>query len=139
MFEEKLNKMIKKTGMKARPVSPPPGKTWGVDNKAHRSSVHGRSHSPSLPEKQDGESQFDLVEGLEGDIKTFEASETRMSEIKLTKSGKMQFDAIDKVSELAKIGGGPDGSNISNSKARSRMDSKDSVERSWRSYYIRLC
>ena len=30
VFEDKMKKMIKQTGIKARPVTPPPGKTWDI-------------------------------------------------------------------------------------------------------------
>jgi CRP-like cAMP-binding protein len=95
VYEEKMKKMVKQTGMKARPVTPPPGKTWGG-----AAAVRGRGEStrstssPGSVSRSDSptsqltrnESRIALINNLGDDIKRFDASEKRLSEINSSKS-----------------------------------------------------
>ena len=84
LFEEKMKKMIKQTGMKTRPVTPPPGKTWGGDTIKRK--VENRPKLPN-PALNHSDSQKLLLEGLEADMLEFEKQEKRKSDFEMSRSG----------------------------------------------------
>jgi CRP-like cAMP-binding protein len=109
VFEEKMEKMIKQTGMKARPITPPPGKTWQDQATGRRVSTRERSVSggggdgrsspmngtgQSLPELTMSSTRADLLEGLEKDIKGFDASEKRKTDLEMSRNGSLNADSF---------------------------------------------
>ena len=71
-IQDRMDKMMKQTGMKARAVTPPHGKEWEGTVSPH--GLLNRQHTSSPSKRKE------FFEGLEGDIKTFKGQEERKEE-----------------------------------------------------------
>lgn len=73
VFEDKMKKMIKQTGMRARPVTPPPGKTW------EESMFTEQRASITDTKLRMNPSRREFAQSMEHDIEKFNEAEKRRS------------------------------------------------------------
>ncbi|GMH56119.1 hypothetical protein TL16_g02062 [Triparma laevis f. inornata] len=87
-YEEKMKKMMRQTGMKARPVTPPPGKEWEAKRGTGKGA--GKKKDP----RSESPAHRALLEHLDSDIKEFERSAKRLDEIRNSRSSRMELQMI---------------------------------------------
>ena len=72
-YEDKMKKMMKQTGIKARPVTPPHGKSWSDEKKFSEICKNGERALSCSPSKNI------LLQGLGADVKNFEETSKKLA------------------------------------------------------------
>mmetsp|Transcript_28237 Transcript_28237/g.53441 ORF Transcript_28237/g.53441 Transcript_28237/m.53441 type:complete len:873 (-) Transcript_28237:107-2725(-) len=121
-YDEKMKKMMRQTGMKARPVTPPPGKEWETTTGKNNNNVKKDSRSESPAHRA-------LLQHLDSDIKEFERSSKRMQDRMQSRSSRMEIAMIKK-DEKDEKGGNPNSPLPDSSKLKRAAVAQDKSDES---------